>query len=97
MILLSAQPCQDIVSQVDAQGHSISETAHIDLPTQDCEGDDCSPFCICSCCSHPTASKQFTFSISAEATPRNAQTAVATYQNPYKAISSSSIWQPPKA
>ena len=97
MILLSAQPCADIVSPVDPQGHSISETSHIDQPTQDCGMDDCSPFCICSCCSHPAASKQIGFSISVEAAPLTVQTTVGNYQNPYKKTSLSTIWQPPKA
>ncbi len=64
--------------------------------TQDKESDDCSPFCICSCCHVFTVANFPAFSVKNIYTVSTAHEAKISYQNNYSQQHLNSIWQPPK-
>lgn len=59
-------------------------------------GDDCSPFCICSCCHFSTAYQFKSFSVTNKMTDSAILTPQDFYQSPYNQVFKASIWQPPK-
>jgi hypothetical protein len=64
--------------------------------TSDETGDDCSPFCICSCCHFSTGYQFKTFSVTNKFTASAILTPHFSYENPYAQTYKTSIWQPPK-
>jgi hypothetical protein len=59
-------------------------------------GDDCSPFCICSCCHFSTAYQFKSFSVTNKIEVSAILRANFSYRNPYSQAYKNSIWQPPK-
>lgn len=97
VLFLSVQPCEDVIAQFDSQGHSITASAHFDAPSDSETGDNCSPFCICSCCSIPVASMRLSVVSPTENSGILDPSLSVDYDSPYKRNSSTDIWQPPKA
>jgi len=97
MVLLSVQPCEDVLAQVDGQGHQSYSAAQIEQSSDDADGDDCSPFCICSCCSMPVASRHYGLSVPKTEQTISSRATAVIYKDPYQSNPLSSIWQPPKA
>jgi hypothetical protein len=60
------------------------------------ESDDCSPFCICSCCHFSTAYQFKTFSVTNKIMVSAILRPNFSYQNPYSQAYENTIWQPPK-
>ena len=94
-VLLTLQPCQEI--QAFAPAGSADASVVQLLGAEDCEDrDECSPFCICSCCSHlvsyhmPGATFEFV---------SNAETdtaLISLYQRSHPETFRNTVWQPPK-
>lgn len=96
IVVLSVQPCQDFLAAFDDGDKVNAEVAHVsELPAE--EADDCSPFCICSCCSHAVADRCVFRSIAADTVIATTELKPNTYRNPYTNGFHTSIWQPPKA
>lgn len=93
-VFLTLQPCQEVQAISPANGAAAS-FVHV-AGTEDCEDGECSPFCICSCCSHlvsyhvPEAA--FNVTRTAEAEPR----AVLLIRTFSPRSFKNSVWQPPK-
>ncbi|MEQ1922554.1 MAG: DUF6660 family protein [Pyrinomonadaceae bacterium] len=97
LVLLLTQPCQDVVAQTSDCCNKADIATHIDRSTDtDSHGDDCSPFCICSCCSHPVASHKFTFGVKLDLEIAKITAPFNTYSAPDTASFTTSVWQPPK-
>ncbi|MFZ1700859.1 MAG: DUF6660 family protein [Pyrinomonadaceae bacterium] len=97
LLFLSVQPCEDVFAGLDSQGHRVASFAHLEQPAEDGDSDNCSPLCICSCCSMSVVSRSFGFSLFDAPGPINFETEVASYRDSYQTNSLSEIWQPPKA
>lgn len=97
-MLMLTQPCQDVFADVNDCDEKDRQVVHLDSsPETDPGPDECSPFCICSCCSLTVIDRSFSFSISADAKSAPVTKALAEYTNPYTKVHQNSIWQPPKA
>jgi hypothetical protein len=97
VIVLLTQPCQDVFAlprEADSQTNVVALTDEPD--DSDCEDENCSPFCICSCCSLSVIHCTFTNAVTLEATSNPDADGVIRYTNPYSNAYQSSIWQPPK-
>jgi len=101
LLALSVQPCNDNVFSRDDQGHSMQKIAHLDRSSQDTESDtndECSPFCICSCCgSNPAPTIVYTLPVASPKVLEGVAEMETQYKTPYKSTRTYSIWQPPKA
>jgi len=64
--------------------------------SQENESDDCSPFCICSCCQIFTAANFPVFTVKNVYTVSIAHDTKIAYQNNYSQQHLNNIWQPPK-
>ena len=99
IVLLLTQPCQDLAAKfIDCQD-SDTQAAHMERSsnTDPFTGDECSPFCVCSCCSHPVSSHKFPSGLTLRVESREIPTTIDNYVGPYDNAHQSSIWQPPKA
>jgi hypothetical protein len=97
ILLLSLAPCGEMTAIGELQNKEISQQTQIQTDTQtDENGDDCSPFCICSCCHFSTAYQFKTFSVTNKVTVSAMFRAENLYQNPYAKEYKTSVWQPPK-
>lgn len=98
VVLLLTQPCQDLaVAAGDKCGDDARNAVHIEqAQAEQPEGDDCSPFCVCSCCSHPVVNVKFTFGLTGGATVVTVHSNLIEYNDPHAATHLNSIWQPPK-
>lgn len=98
LVLLLTQPCQDLAATVGDCGETDTQTAHVESTSDtDPLADECSPFCICSCCSHPVANHKLSLGITSEVKYIAISTTLTEYINPYTKGHQNSIWQPPKA
>jgi hypothetical protein len=98
ILVLVVQPCQDAFASVDSQDRNTMVAANTDNSSPaDPTTDACSPFCVCSCCSHPAATRFSTQGVPKEIEHVSITSAVANYTNPYAKTFHDSIWQPPKA
>ena len=97
ILFLLTQPCQDVLAAHDPGFDDASVATEMSTPS-DCEGsgDDCSPFCICSCRTVPAGE----YSISLIPEPEIFATIVRKnpidYTNPQTKSFASTVWQPPK-
>jgi hypothetical protein len=97
ILFLSLQPCEEMTAVADLRADSSQEETKIQNGEQTGEkSDDCSPFCICSCCHFSTAYQLKTFSVTNKITASIISRPNFSYQNPYYQIYKTSIWQPPK-
>ncbi|MEK7857253.1 MAG: hypothetical protein AAB288_14270 [Acidobacteriota bacterium] len=98
IFVLLAQPCQDAFGDLDTSGHKKDAVAHVDRPApSDEHSDECSPFCICSCCGHQTAARFPSASMSMKADHVLISADISDYTAPSTSTFQNSIWQPPKA
>lgn len=98
IMFLVVQPCQDYVAMSDDCIGNETQTAHFGNGSGDeSEGDDCSPFCVCSCCSHSVAYHKLFSGVSSEVKVVPIIPSKANYTNRYSKAHQNSIWQPPKA
>ena len=96
-VLLITQPCEDILAYVDSCNGKNTEIVHLDNTSDsDPQADDCSPFCICSCCSLSAADRSVARYISASIESVSIEIEAIEYLNPYSKAHQNSIWQPPK-
>lgn len=101
LLILSVQPCRDSLLPRDGQGHVIQKVAHIDQSPSDSRdesNDECSPFCVCSCCGiNPVPTIVFSVPVTIPKGHEIAPQVFPQYTTPYQLTHSYSIWQPPKA
>ncbi len=98
IFVLLAQPCQDAFGDLDTSGHKWYAVAHVDRPSpSDEHSDECSPFCICSCCGHQTAARFSPTSIALDSDHILISAGMSDYIPPSTSTFQNLIWQPPKA
>jgi len=92
VIVVSFTPCKDFVNAKVSQTTSVSEADHAD-DHNSLANDDCSPFCVCCCCSTPTVVTQTLLT----------NTAISIVSVEYSDVAPGhitpadpSVWQPPK-
>lgn len=97
LLVLSWQPCNDLSAKISSgKSDSIAEINHLNETEEPCEEDDCSPFCICSCCHISTVYANLNFSVTSAFIARFEKTSAVEYQNSYSHQNLDLIWQPPK-
>jgi len=97
ILLLSFQPCEELTAEVNLRGLKTFQQTRIQANEQtDACGDECSPFCICSCCHFSTVYQFKTFSVTNKITVAAISRPNFSYQNPSYQTYKTSIWQPPK-
>ncbi len=95
ILLLSLAPCEEFAVKAELRFDKVSE--QIQIQTTDEEtSDDCSPFCICSCCHFSTVYQFKTFAVTNKITISAILKLENLYQNPYAQDFKTSVWQPPK-
>jgi len=90
VILLTAFPCVDTVSDKPLQEMAVSENS-TDHHSHDC--DMCSPFCTCNCCVSPIIISSFITQVDGY---WFTQKYFIGYQPSYYSSPYISFWQPPK-
>ena len=95
ILLLSLAPCEEFAVKAELRFDEVSEQVQFHS-TDDETGDDCSPFCICSCCHFSTVYQFKNFAVTNKITIAAISTSQGSYQNPYAKDFKTSIWQPPK-
>jgi hypothetical protein len=98
LVFLLTQPCQDVFANAseiksgDRMVAAIGETTETEN-----QSDECSPFCICSCCSISAAYHSFVTVSSVRRSAELHRTLAVDYLGLNTKSFSGSIWQPPKA
>lgn len=97
ILLLSVMPCDEMTANAELRfdENSYQIQRQNNAPTDE-SGDDCSPFCICSCCHFSTAFQFKTFAVTSKITVSVGFKPENLYRNPYAQTYKTSIWQPPK-
>lgn len=97
LLVLSWQPCNDLTAKFSpCESKSVAETVHLHETETPDEADDCSPFCICSCCQISTVYANLNFSVTSAFVASFENAPESLYQNPYSFQNPDLIWQPPK-
>lgn len=98
LVFLLTQPCQDVFASANEAAPGGTFVAAIGETTEtENESDECSPFCICSCCSISVAYHSFV-TVGSDRRPVEMHRTVAVeYRGLNTKSFSGSIWQPPKA
>jgi hypothetical protein len=96
ILFLSFQPCEEMTANAASKTDKAFQRAQMRVAETDEKSDNCSPFCICSCCHFSTAYQFGTFTISSRITTVAILSTKFSYQNPYSKAYKNSIWQPPK-
>jgi hypothetical protein len=99
LVLLLTQPCQDLAAMVNDCADNNAHVAHLER-TSDTEPpgpDECSPFCVCSCCSLSVVNHTVPVGVMTKAENVTIPSTLIEYTNPYTKAHQNSIWQPPKA
>lgn len=100
ILLLSFQPCDEMTANLELQENKLSfqtqiqENSHSEGQEENKE--NCSPFCICSCCHFLTVYQFNSPSVSDKTVSSIISRPNFSYQNPYTKDYKTSIWQPPK-
>ncbi len=98
LVFLLTQPCQDVFASASETVPSDAFIAAIGETTEtENESDECSPFCICSCCSISMAYHSFVTAASVHKPAEIHRTVAVEYRGLDAKSFSGSIWQPPKA
>ena len=97
LLLLCWQPCQDVANNSTSHLKHFAEQFDLHETQTENEGDDCSPFCICSCCQTSFAYNDFHLPQTNQISSLISAKLARIYQNPYINIPQNSIWQPPKS
>lgn len=96
--LVSLQPCDEMLSRavgIDERAASVLASENPESEDPDCQ--ECSPFCICSCCKVNAAFSYSLRSFQDEIAEFAASQIKPEYENADFRGHSNSIWQPPKA
>ena len=97
ILFLSFQPCEELTAKVALKLNEPAPQTQIKAAAvSDEKSDNCSPFCICSCCHFSTAYQFRTFTVTGKLTTTEILSPKYSYQNPYSKAYKNSIWQPPK-
>ena len=97
ILLLSLQPCAEMTTNLQLRVNETSKQTYFQSDEQkDEDCDECSPFCICSCCHFSTAYQFKSFSVTNKIIFSAISTSGNFYQNPYAQTYKTSFWQPPK-
>lgn len=96
LLLLSWQPCQDLVTNTGFHPKPIAGQTDLHDMQEQNESDDCSPFCICSCCQTSVTYAYFSQPLANKITIKITSKLPLDYQNPDEKTYQNSIWQPPK-
>lgn len=92
-----SQPCQDVVAQAGKCCDEPEMSAHFESSNhQEAGEDECSPFCICSCCGQAVASHKTSFGVRLDVETATFTAPLKTYSPPDTASFTTSVWQPPK-
>lgn len=93
ILFLLTQPCQDVFAAPKNINSSadIQQTEH-----EEKEADECSPFCICSCCSLSVGYHSLTSVLEPNPVISIHRTNSTEYCEPHLNNFSDAIWQPPK-
>lgn len=92
ILFMACYPCRDNEECHDEKTACAEQIVIAGHPHGAHEGELCSPFCACSCCSIVSLPKYFTFVF-----PVPERIEYDPFNRPYNASSFSySIWQPPK-
>lgn len=100
ILLLSFQPCDEMTANLESRENEaflqipIQDALHLDQTKEN--GENCSPFCICSCCHFLTVYQFKSLSNTKEVKASLLTRPNFTYKNPYTKDYKTSIWQPPK-
>jgi len=96
IFMLAVQPCQDFLVPLSDNREGSDEIVQVNTSPVEVS-DDCSPFCICSCCSHAVADRCVFRSVAGQTAIATSEPETVNYTDPYRDAFSNSIWQPPKA
>jgi len=97
ILFLSFQPCEEMTAKTERRAGKAFAQTQLQAAGQDHEeSDNCSPFCICSCCHFSTVYQFKSFSVTNKLTTFAISRPEFSYQNPYSQTYKNSIWQPPK-
>ncbi len=98
LVILTTQPCSDMAAMLNDCGDRNLEITHVESTSDsDSQLDDCSPFCICSCCSLSVVDHTVSVGLTTHVENVAILTTLIEYTNPYAKAHQNSIWQPPKA
>ena len=98
IVLLLTQPCQDAGAMVNNGVAKTTPFSQNDKPYQnDPRSDECSPFCICSCCGLSVAEHSTSLRVTTRIERIALPTIFIEYKNSNTTTYQDSIWQPPKA
>ena len=98
IVVLLAQPCQDLAAMVEDRNDNKTQISRIQSSHEtDPKADECSPFCVCSCCSLSIVDRSITVGVAFEPERIAALAGLIGYSSPYSKAHQNSIWQPPKA
>ena len=99
ILFLLTQPCQDVLAARGLVDDEARVAVQMSSPS-DCDekgtGDDCSPFCICSCRTVPAGEHFVTFVPEPKILAPIARKSPICYTNPQTNSFTSTVWQPPK-
>jgi hypothetical protein len=93
-LFLLTQPCQDVFAR-PLESSTISTSITEPLETES-GSDECSPFCICSCCSISVAYQPLVTASSIESSVQASRETTVEYSGVNAETFTGSIWQPPK-
>lgn len=97
ILLLSLAPCSEMIEFAESLNKKPSQQVTLQNDNKtDANGENCSPFCICSCCHFSTVYQFKTFSVTSKQIVQPVSTNPNFYQNPYAKEYKTSVWQPPK-
>jgi hypothetical protein len=96
LLLLSWQPCQDLIAKEISYPSAKARQSHLHSTPQPAETDDCSPFCVCSCCKTSMSHARLSVSVNSQFLAFAEKTPSLLRRNNYAQQHLASIWQPPK-
>jgi hypothetical protein len=99
IVFLLTQPCQDVLAAHEPVFDDTRVATEMSSPS-DCDegdaGDDCSPFCICSCRTVPAGEYSISLIPEPEIFAPIVRRNPIDYTNPQAKSFASIVWQPPK-
>lgn len=99
ILILLSQPCQDVFALPNDMNSKQVASIQTEIPGDpgSPNGEACSPFCICSCCSLSVADQNFTVRVTLDAEVGPIAAPPLHYASPYNKTYQNYIFQPPKA
>lgn len=96
IIGLSFEPCQDALAFEENAGNIAAVAAPDGCPASGDATEECSPFCVCTCCAMPVASASFSLFADNSCERGIYSEADYQYRSAFENSYLSRIWQPPK-